>query len=156
MRAGAHSITSSARGEHGRRHGQPERLGGLEINHQFEFGWLHDRQIRGFDAVENTTGDDMHRRDHFEDRQLGDRRQRMRPEVQGCRTGPAAIAPVRRTAGEEEMGQSRLRPNSATSAVLPKPDIFKRLEMTLSAVWDGSELTQLFPDLTSAMPLTTA
>jgi hypothetical protein len=25
------------------RHGEAESLGGLEVNHQFELGWLHDR-----------------------------------------------------------------------------------------------------------------
>jgi hypothetical protein len=39
---------------------QPQRLRGLEIDHQLEFGRLHDRQIRGVgppeDAADLDTG----------------------------------------------------------------------------------------------------
>src|SRR5262249_12441109 len=35
---------------------QPERLGGLEIDHQFECGRLLDRQIGGLGAIENLPG----------------------------------------------------------------------------------------------------
>lgn len=35
--------------------------------------------------------DDVYGRDNFQDRQLGDWRQRVRPEVQGCRAGPGAL-----------------------------------------------------------------
>ena len=38
-----HSITSSARGEQRRWNIEAERLGGLELMHQLEFGRLHDR-----------------------------------------------------------------------------------------------------------------
>src|SRR5215212_8769992 len=33
-----------------------ERLGGLEVKHQLEFGGLHDRQIGGLLALENPGG----------------------------------------------------------------------------------------------------
>ena len=32
-------------GEHARRNGEAERLGGLEVDHELEFGGLYDRQI---------------------------------------------------------------------------------------------------------------
>jgi len=35
------------------RHGQPERLGGLEIDHQFEMSRLLERQIGGFGPPED-------------------------------------------------------------------------------------------------------
>src|SRR5260370_10838853 len=38
------------------RHGEPERLGGLEVDHQFEFGRLLDRQIGRLGAVEDLSG----------------------------------------------------------------------------------------------------
>ena len=28
-------------GEHRRRHGKPDRLGGLKVNHEFKLRWLH-------------------------------------------------------------------------------------------------------------------
>jgi hypothetical protein len=40
-------------GEQRRRHGEAEHPGGLEIDHQFEFGRLHDRQVSRFGALEN-------------------------------------------------------------------------------------------------------
>src|SRR5262245_14372401 len=36
-----------------RRNGETERLGGLEIDHEFELGRLLDGQVRGFGAFEN-------------------------------------------------------------------------------------------------------
>ena len=40
-----HSIISSARGLHRRRRAHAERLGGLEVNHQFEFSWNLNGQV---------------------------------------------------------------------------------------------------------------
>ena len=40
-------------GEERWRHGEAERLGGLEVDHQLEFGRLLDRQIGGLGAVED-------------------------------------------------------------------------------------------------------
>ena len=54
----AHSITSSARASSGRRDFEAERLRGLEVDDQFELGRLHDRQIGGLFAFENTAGID--------------------------------------------------------------------------------------------------
>ena len=41
--------------EQRRRHRQSERLGGLQIDHEIEFGRLHDRQVGGFFAFEDAT-----------------------------------------------------------------------------------------------------
>ena len=38
------------------RRGNPERLRGLEVNHQLEFRRLHDREIGGLLAFENPAG----------------------------------------------------------------------------------------------------
>ena len=54
---GCYSITSSA-GEHARRDGDAERLRGVQIDHELEFGRLHDRQVGGFGALENPAGVD--------------------------------------------------------------------------------------------------
>src|SRR5262249_16531037 len=35
--------------------GQAERLGGLEVDHQFEFCWLQHRQIGGLGALQKAT-----------------------------------------------------------------------------------------------------
>src|SRR5262245_59905598 len=43
-------------GEQRGRHLDAERFGGLEIDHQLEFGWLHDRQIVRLLARENPAG----------------------------------------------------------------------------------------------------
>jgi hypothetical protein len=43
-------------GEDRGRHGQAERLGGLEIDDQLECGWLLDRQIRELLALEDPSG----------------------------------------------------------------------------------------------------
>ena len=40
------------------RDGKAERLGGLEIDDEFEFARLHDRQIGWFFALENACGID--------------------------------------------------------------------------------------------------
>jgi hypothetical protein len=38
-------------------HFEAERLGGLEVDHELEFGGLHDRQVGRFLALENPSGD---------------------------------------------------------------------------------------------------
>jgi hypothetical protein len=38
---------------HDQRHGKTEPLGGLEVNHELEFGGLYDRQIARLLALEN-------------------------------------------------------------------------------------------------------
>jgi hypothetical protein len=40
------------------RDGEAERLGGLEVDHQLEPGWLLNRQIGGFFTLENPAGVD--------------------------------------------------------------------------------------------------
>src|SRR6516162_4710106 len=40
---------------HDQRHGKTELLGGLEVNHELEFGGLYDRQIARLLALENPT-----------------------------------------------------------------------------------------------------
>src|SRR6516165_4354082 len=40
---------------HDERHGKTELLGGLEVNHELEFGGLYDRQIARLLALENPT-----------------------------------------------------------------------------------------------------
>ena len=45
-------------GEHGRRDVEAERPGRHQIDHQFEFGWLHHRQVRRFLALEDAPGID--------------------------------------------------------------------------------------------------
>jgi hypothetical protein len=44
--------------EHPVGHLEAERLGGLEIEHELEFGGLHDRQVGGLLALEDPTGID--------------------------------------------------------------------------------------------------
>jgi hypothetical protein len=39
--------------EQGLRHGEPQRLGGLEIDDELEFGGPHDRQVAGFLTAQN-------------------------------------------------------------------------------------------------------
>ena len=53
-----YSITSSARGEQSRWNGEAQRLGGLEVDDQFEFGRPLDRQIGRLVALENPPGID--------------------------------------------------------------------------------------------------
>jgi hypothetical protein len=36
-----------------RRHGEAERFGCLQVDHEFEFGWLLDREIGGLSAFED-------------------------------------------------------------------------------------------------------
>ena len=48
-----YSITSSARASKRRRHGEAERLGGLEIDHQLVLGRSLDRQIGRLLALED-------------------------------------------------------------------------------------------------------
>jgi hypothetical protein len=45
--------------------GEAERLGGLEVDDQFEFGWLHNRQIGGLLPLENSTDIDAALTTHF-------------------------------------------------------------------------------------------
>src|SRR5262245_1243377 len=40
----------------GGRNGEAKRLGGLEIDSQMEFGWLNNRQVAWFFALENPAG----------------------------------------------------------------------------------------------------
>jgi|SRR5262252_4239496 len=40
---------------HDERHGKTELLGGLEVNHELEFGGLYDRQIARLLALEDPT-----------------------------------------------------------------------------------------------------
>ena len=47
-------------GEQRRRHGKPERPGGLEVNDQLELGGLHDRQVSGLLALENASRVETH------------------------------------------------------------------------------------------------
>ena len=49
-----YSITSSAATKDRRRHGQSQRLGGFDINQQFELGCLHDWQIGRLLAFQDT------------------------------------------------------------------------------------------------------
>ena len=48
-----YSITSSARASSGRRHGEAERLGSLEIDYQLVLGRRLHRQVGGLLALEN-------------------------------------------------------------------------------------------------------
>ena len=43
-------------GEQRRRHIKPERLGGLEVNHQLELDWRLDGKLARFGAFENAVG----------------------------------------------------------------------------------------------------
>ena len=43
-------------GEQRWRHGEAEHPGGLGVDDQLELGRLHDRQVRGFGALEDATG----------------------------------------------------------------------------------------------------
>ena len=47
------------RGEHGRRHGGSERLGGFEIDSQLKPGRPHNRRLSRFLALETTAGADV-------------------------------------------------------------------------------------------------
>ena len=40
-------------GEQCGRNVEPERFGGLKVDHQLELGWLQDRQVGGLGALEN-------------------------------------------------------------------------------------------------------
>ena len=51
-------MTSSARASSDERDGQAKRLGGLEVDHQFEFRGLLDRQVGRLLAFENAAGVD--------------------------------------------------------------------------------------------------
>jgi hypothetical protein len=51
-----YSITSSRATEQRDRHGEAERLGGLEVDHELKSRRPLDRQIGGFLALENPTG----------------------------------------------------------------------------------------------------
>src|SRR5262249_35130253 len=53
--AALHSITSSASASSLSGIWRPS-AGGLPVDHQLEFGWLHDRQIGGLLAFENARG----------------------------------------------------------------------------------------------------
>src|SRR6516164_11299838 len=46
--------------EHARRHFEAERFGGLEVDHQFVLGRLHDWKIGRFSAIENLASVDAH------------------------------------------------------------------------------------------------
>ena len=54
----SYSMTSVGAGQHRGRHGEAERLGGLEIDHQLEYRRLLDRQIGGLGAIEDLSGVD--------------------------------------------------------------------------------------------------
>ena len=43
---------------HDLRHCEVQRLGGLEVDHELEFGGLHDRQVGGFLTLQNPAGVD--------------------------------------------------------------------------------------------------
>src|SRR3954451_11863581 len=50
-----YSITSSARPDKGRRHGDTKRLGRFCVDEQFELGALLDRHIAGFFTLEDAS-----------------------------------------------------------------------------------------------------
>ena len=58
----SHSITSSARASSVGGHVEAEHLGGLEVDHQLEFGRLLDWQIGRLLAIQNAVDVDAARR----------------------------------------------------------------------------------------------
>ena len=56
LRRRHHSITSSARASSVGGMVEAERLGGLEVDHQLELGWLQNRKIGRFLALEDSPG----------------------------------------------------------------------------------------------------
>ena len=94
-------------GEQRRRHAQADRLGGLEIDRELEFGGLHDRQVGrlGTRWTARVDADDTIR--------LGDSGSAsLRLDVEG----PDDVAPLLRFVGDE-LAESVAEP---TSGVLPK------------------------------------
>jgi len=77
-------------GEQCRRHGQTQRLRGLEVEYQLELGRLLHRQIGGFLALEETTG------------VLADQTERIRPVLSSI--SDPALRAVLQEAHAERLG----------------------------------------------------
>src|SRR5262249_17870841 len=91
------------------RHGEAERLGGPEVDHQLEFGRLHNWQVGWLFALENAAGIDAHTAKHV--RKIGPVAHQPTGfdnlTIRLCRRNPVARRPGRKlhaTADEERVG----------------------------------------------------